>query len=83
MLIWELPQTWIGLPFGSRVTARAPSNGYVHLLRPTPELWTRVLTHRTQILYAADISLTCFMLELEPGKTGKQSLPELAVGMST
>ena len=63
-------QGWVGLPYGSKVTAKAPSTGWVYLLRPTPELWTRVLTHRTQILYAGDISLTCFMLELQPGRTG-------------
>ena len=52
------------------MTAKAPSNGWVVLLRPNPELWTKVLQHRTQILYAADISLTCLMLELQPGMTG-------------
>ena len=41
------------------------------LLKPNPELWTKVLLHRTQILYAADISLTCLMLELQPGMTGE------------
>eukprot|EP00884_Botryococcus_braunii_P019320 jgi/Botrbrau1/6071/Bobra.177_1s0011.2 len=41
--------------------------GYMWLLAPTPELWTRVLSHRTQILYAADIALICTQLELRPG----------------
>lgn len=65
-----LAKGWVGLPFGCRVTAKAPSKGWVFLLRPNPELWTKVLLHRTQILYAADISLTCLMLELQPGMTG-------------
>ena len=30
--------------------------GYIHLLRPSPELWTFSLPHRTQILYMADIA---------------------------
>ncbi|KAK9790136.1 hypothetical protein WJX73_004785 [Symbiochloris irregularis] len=58
---------WIGKPFGSKGYAKAPSSGWVYLLRPTPELWTKVLLHRTQILYAADIALICTMLELRPG----------------
>lgn len=37
------------------------------MLAPTPELWTRVLNHRTQILYLADISMICTFLELKPG----------------
>ncbi|PVH35069.1 hypothetical protein PAHAL_7G098100 [Panicum hallii] len=41
--------------------------GFVHLLVPTPELWTLVLSHRTQILYIADISLVVAYLELVPG----------------
>lgn len=53
--------------FGSRVTARGPGGGWVTLLAPTPELWTAVLRHRTQILYAADISLVVGCLGLRPG----------------
>ena len=45
------------------------SNGknWVAVLHPTPELWTLALPHRTQILYAADISLVSLQLELRPG----------------
>ncbi|RUS32423.1 tRNA methyltransferase complex GCD14 subunit-domain-containing protein [Jimgerdemannia flammicorona] len=32
-----------------------------------PELWTQVLPHRTQILYAADISFITSYLDLKPG----------------
>ncbi|KAK8916218.1 hypothetical protein KSP39_PZI022937 [Platanthera zijinensis] len=56
---------WIGKPFGSKVFNR--KGGFVHLLFPTPELWTLVLSHRTQILYLADISLVIFYLEIVPG----------------
>ncbi|KAI8972679.1 1-methyladenosine methyltransferase catalytic subunit Gcd14 [Pilobolus umbonatus] len=41
--------------------------GFVYLLHPTPELWTLVLPHRTQILYIADISFISTLLELKPG----------------
>lgn len=69
-----MTQEWIGKPFGSKGYAKPPSSGWVYLLRPTPELWTKVLLHRTQILYAADISLICTMLELRPGSRGKLML---------
>lgn len=39
----------------------------MYILAPSPELWTRVLKHRTQILYLPDISLVCAYLELRPG----------------
>ena len=64
-------QDLIGKPFGSRVYSRGGKNGgYIYILAPTPELWTQVLRHRTQILYAADIALICAFLELRPGCTG-------------
>ena len=59
-------QDWVGQHYGCRVTAK-DGRGWVHLLSPTPELWSLVLTHRTQILYIADISMACFHLELQPG----------------
>eukprot|EP00200_Dunaliella_tertiolecta_P010339 CAMPEP_0202383732 /NCGR_PEP_ID=MMETSP1127-20130417/50919_1 /ASSEMBLY_ACC=CAM_ASM_000462 /TAXON_ID=3047 /ORGANISM="Dunaliella tertiolecta, Strain CCMP1320" /LENGTH=368 /DNA_ID=CAMNT_0048983307 /DNA_START=41 /DNA_END=1144 /DNA_ORIENTATION=- len=58
---------WIGLPFGSKVRATGGSRGWVYLLAPTPDLWSLVLRHRTQILYIADISMVCMYLELCPG----------------
>ncbi|GMH43053.1 hypothetical protein BSKO_10975 [Bryopsis sp. KO-2023] len=66
------PQDWVGKPYGSCVY---PTLGYnlihrvrpMYLLAPTPELWTRALKHRTQILYLPDISLVCTFLELKPG----------------
>uniref|UniRef100_A0A2P2IRM4 tRNA (adenine(58)-N(1))-methyltransferase n=1 Tax=Rhizophora mucronata TaxID=61149 RepID=A0A2P2IRM4_RHIMU len=56
---------WIGKPFGSKVFSN--KGGYVYLLAPTPELWTLVLSHRTQILYIADISFVIMYLEIVPG----------------
>eukprot|EP00210_Caulerpa_lentillifera_P009185 g8757.t1 len=63
-------QDWIGMKFGCTVYPRKhrPGIAPLFLLAPTPELWTRVLHHRTQILYIADISLICSFLELCPGR---------------
>ena len=67
---------WLGRHFGSKVVSsggvggkcgRKAGGGFVHLLAPTPELWTLVLSPRTQILYIADISLVVAYLELVPG----------------
>lgn len=55
----------IGKPYGSRVTATA---GYIYALRASPELWTRTLPHRTQILYTPDNALIAMLLDLKPGK---------------
>lgn len=43
------------------------------LLFPTPELWTCVVPHRTQILYLPDISFIITMLELKPGSVVVES----------
>ncbi|XP_010524300.1 PREDICTED: tRNA (adenine(58)-N(1))-methyltransferase catalytic subunit TRMT61A-like isoform X2 [Tarenaya hassleriana] len=56
---------WIGKPFGTKVFSS--KGGFVYLLAPTPELWTLVLSHRTQILYIADISFVVMYLEIVPG----------------
>ena len=39
-----------------------------YLLHPTPELWTMLLPHRTQIIYTPDISFITMGLDLGPGK---------------
>ncbi|XP_010258656.1 PREDICTED: tRNA (adenine(58)-N(1))-methyltransferase catalytic subunit TRMT61A [Nelumbo nucifera] len=56
---------WIGKSFGSKVFSN--KGGFIYLLAPTPELWTLVLSHRTQILYIADISFVISYLEVIPG----------------
>ncbi|XP_040916027.1 tRNA (adenine(58)-N(1))-methyltransferase catalytic subunit TRMT61A [Toxotes jaculatrix] len=55
----------IGQRYGSKVTCS--KGGWVHVLHPTPELWTVSLPHRTQILYTTDIATVTMMLELKPG----------------
>ncbi|KAE8706703.1 putative Triose phosphate/phosphate translocator, non-green plastid, chloroplast precursor [Hibiscus syriacus] len=56
---------WIGKSFGSKVFSN--KGGFIYLLAPTPELWTLVLSHRTQILYIADISFVIMYMEIVPG----------------
>ncbi|KAL7747611.1 tRNA (adenine-N(1)-)-methyltransferase catalytic subunit trm61 [Sorochytrium milnesiophthora] len=57
---------FIGKPWGSKFACHT-GRGDVILLHPTPELWTKSLPHRTQILYLADISLITQQLRLRPG----------------
>ena len=57
---------FIGRPYGSRIQARLRT-GFVYALPVSPQLWTLSLTHRTQILYAADIALTLTQLDAQPG----------------
>ncbi|KAH8104613.1 tRNA methyltransferase complex GCD14 subunit [Cristinia sonorae] len=56
----------VGIPYGSKVGSRN-GKGFIHLLRPTPELWTLALPHRTQILYLADIAFITSWLNIKPG----------------
>ncbi|KAL0961482.1 hypothetical protein HGRIS_006424 [Hohenbuehelia grisea] len=56
----------IGVPYGSKVASRN-KKGFIHVLRPTPELWTQALPHRTQILYLADIAFVTSHLDIRPG----------------
>ncbi|GAB2225766.1 hypothetical protein Droror1_Dr00021531 [Drosera rotundifolia] len=64
---------FIGRPFGSKVYSSDDRRGYIYLLAPTPELWSMVLSHRTQILYLADVSLVVFWLEVGFGGTVLES----------
>uniref|UniRef100_F1KY50 tRNA (adenine(58)-N(1))-methyltransferase catalytic subunit TRMT61A n=1 Tax=Ascaris suum TaxID=6253 RepID=F1KY50_ASCSU len=54
----------IGKRYGSRVSATA---GYVYVLRPSADLWTRTLPRRTQILYTPDCALILLLLDAKPG----------------
>ncbi|KAF8527525.1 tRNA methyltransferase complex subunit Cpd1 [Hysterangium stoloniferum] len=56
----------VGIPYGSKVASRN-GKGFIHVLRPTPELWTIALPHRTQILYLADIAFITTRLAIRPG----------------
>lgn len=74
----------IGLPFGSVLWAEAGAGrgrkdrgngklGWVTVLKPSPPLWTLALSHRTQILYSADISLILLQLRIRPGSVVVES----------
>lgn len=66
----------IGKPHGSKVLTRdrrAGKAGFAHVFKHTPELWSRALLHRTQILYFQDISLVVANLNLLPGSVVVES----------
>ncbi|KAH6691327.1 GCD14 protein [Plectosphaerella plurivora] len=51
-------------PVKKAITA---SSGFVHILPPTPELWTQSLPHRTQVVYTPDYSYVLQRLRARPG----------------
>ncbi|EER30557.1 protein GCD14 [Candida tropicalis MYA-3404] len=56
----------IGLKYGEQMPG-AKGYGFIHLLYPTPELWTLSLPHRTQIVYTPDSSYIIQRLNVAPG----------------
>ncbi|KAH6911477.1 tRNA methyltransferase complex GCD14 subunit-domain-containing protein [Coprinopsis sp. MPI-PUGE-AT-0042] len=56
----------IGKPYGSKFLSQN-GKGFLYVLRPTPELWTLALPHRTQILYLADIAFIIEWLGIKKG----------------
>ncbi|KAL9080823.1 MAG: hypothetical protein Q9157_000519 [Trypethelium eluteriae] len=45
----------------------AADSGFAHLVPPTPEIWTRALKHRTQVVYTPDYSYILQRLRVRPG----------------
>lgn len=61
---------FIGKPFGTKLrSSNFKGYGYCYILKPTPELWTRSLTHRTQIIHELDQSQILFELDIVPNCT--------------
>nr|BAN64456.1 conserved hypothetical protein [Babesia bovis] len=58
----------VGKQYGQKFYWDSVANRWSVILQPTGELITRTVTHRTQILYRADISLAILLLDLYPGK---------------
>jgi len=56
----------VGKKWGTKIATHT-GRGFIYILHPTPELWTNVLPHRTQILYLPDISFISMNLNLKPG----------------
>ncbi|ODV96400.1 hypothetical protein PACTADRAFT_2693 [Pachysolen tannophilus NRRL Y-2460] len=56
----------IGEKYGSQITS-LKGYGFIHLLHPTPELWTLSLPHRTQIVYTPDSSYIIQRLNITAG----------------
>jgi len=69
----------VGQKYGTKVHL---PRGWGYILRPTCELWTTNLPHRTQIIYTPDISMIITNLGVRPGSTvieaGKRIKPKLS-----
>jgi tRNA (adenine57-N1/adenine58-N1)-methyltransferase len=52
--------------FGTQIPSSS-AQGFIHLLAPSPELWTLSLPHRTQIVYTPDASYIVQRLKIRPG----------------
>ncbi|KAM7198082.1 S-adenosyl-L-methionine-dependent methyltransferase [Naviculisporaceae sp. PSN 640] len=52
---------------GPKKTHEAASSGFIHILPPTPELWTLSLPHRTQVVYTPDYSYILHRIRARPG----------------
>lgn len=67
------PSTPVPVPVASAssLSSRRPppaaASGFVHILPPTPEIWTLSLPHRTQVVYASDYSYILHRLRARPG----------------
>ncbi|KAK6333683.1 tRNA (adenine-N(1)-)-methyltransferase catalytic subunit trm61 [Orbilia blumenaviensis] len=62
----SFPHSSLLVPAGSQVRS-ATGTGFIHILRPTPELWTLSLPHRTQVVYTPDSSYILHRLRVRPG----------------
>ena len=56
----------IGRPWGRKVWSHN-ERAYSRPLPCTPELWTQLLPHRTQIMYTPDISMVLMQLNVRSG----------------
>jgi hypothetical protein len=57
---------FIGKPYGCKIRSKNNNGlGFLYLLRPTPELWSRSLPHRTQIVHELVRTALYVMIDLE------------------
>ncbi|KAL2019626.1 hypothetical protein VTK56DRAFT_9441 [Thermocarpiscus australiensis] len=47
--------------------AAPDTSGFIHILPPTPEVWTTSLPHRTQVVYTPDYSYILHRIRARPG----------------
>jgi tRNA (adenine57-N1/adenine58-N1)-methyltransferase catalytic subunit len=65
---------FINQPFGTKIRSRDQRGyGFLYLLKPTPELWTRSLNHRTQVVHELDQSQIVFQLHVQPNSVVVES----------
>ncbi|KAI1125879.1 tRNA methyltransferase complex GCD14 subunit [Nemania abortiva] len=46
---------------------KTAASGFIHILPPTPEVWTSSLPHRTQVVYTPDYSYILHRIRARPG----------------
>lgn len=51
----------------TKLNATAAKSGFIHILPPTPEIWTTSLPHRTQVVYTPDYSYILQRIRARPG----------------
>lgn len=51
----------------SKTNPSSAQSGFVHILPPTPEVWTTSLPHRTQVVYTPDYSYILQRIRARPG----------------
>ena len=56
----------IGHKYGSKIMSKSLL-GFIYVMRITPTFYTQSLLHRTQILFAMDISFIIYNLDIKPG----------------
>ncbi|KAI1182110.1 tRNA methyltransferase complex GCD14 subunit [Nemania serpens] len=49
------------------VNVKTAATGFIHILPPTPEIWTSSLPHRTQVVYTPDYSYILHRIRARPG----------------
>ncbi|KAH7033460.1 tRNA methyltransferase complex GCD14 subunit [Microdochium trichocladiopsis] len=54
-------------PKAASTGVKTAASGFVHVLAPTPELWTMSLPHRTQVVYTPDYSYILHRIRARPG----------------
>ncbi|CAR27648.1 hypothetical protein ZYGR_0AK01410 [Zygosaccharomyces rouxii] len=65
-------KSMIGKPYGSQIAIRTKGQNrfsFIHVMQPSPELWTLSLPHRTQIVYTPDSSYIMQRLNCNPCST--------------